>query len=335
MSIRKPKKLINNPLDVAKEQFDGLVASMHGKLVPIEGITSVVRYDYHNDKVAILTGGGAGHEPLFAGYVGKGLADAAVLGDIFAAPAPHLILNTTEALDSEKGVIYIYGNYAGDNMNFDIASELADDDDIKTHTIRVWDDIASAPLEKIQERRGTAGDVYVLKIAGAASETYSSLDDVVKVTERARDNTRSIGVALSAGSVPQTNTFNFEIPDDEIEIGMGLHGEPGVSRVKITKADEVVSELVEKLCNDLPFSSGDEVCMLINNLGSSTYMELLIASRKAHDLLDKRGIKVHDTLVGSYCTSQEMSGYSITLMKLDPELKELYDLPCESFALRK
>ncbi|GAM61397.1 putative dihydroxyacetone kinase [Vibrio ishigakensis] len=263
------------------------------------------------------------------------MADAAALGDIFAAPAPNVIMQTTEAVDNGKGVIYIYGNYAGDNMNFDIAAELADDEDIKTHTVRVWDDVASAPLSKIEERRGTAGDLYVLKIAGAASEKYTDFDKIVELTERSRDYTRSIGVALSAGSVPQTNSFNFELPDDELEIGMGLHGEPGVAREKMSSADEVVSKLVDQLCGDLPYQSGDEVCLLVNNLGSSTYMELLIATRQAHKLLAERGIKVHDTLVGNYCTSQEMSGYSITLLKLDEELKELYDYSCDSFALRK
>lgn len=332
--MRQPKKLINDPLNVAQEQFDGLIYAMSGQLEALPGITAAIRTDFPADKVAILTGGGAGHEPLFAGYVGKGLADAAALGDIFAAPPPNVILQTTEAVNNGKGVIYIYGNYAGDNMNFDIAAELADDDDIKTHTIRVWDDVASAPLDKIKERRGTAGDLYVLKVAGAASQTYS-FDDVITVTERARDNTRSIGVALSAGSVPQTNSFNFELPDDELEIGMGLHGEPGVAREKMSTADEVVTKLVDQLCGDLPYQSGDEVCLLVNNLGASTYMELLIATRKAHSLLAERGIKVHDTLVGNYCTSQEMSGYSLTLLKLDEEIKTLYDLPCDSFALRK
>ncbi|PMG86225.1 dihydroxyacetone kinase [Vibrio breoganii] len=333
--MRKPKKLINDPMVVAQEQYEGLLAAMSGKLEGLPGITGAIRTDLPSDKVAILTGGGSGHEPLFAGYVGKGLADAAALGDIFAAPPPNVILQTTEAVDNGKGVIYIYGNYAGDNMNFDIASELADDDDIKTHTIRVWDDVASAPLEKIEERRGTAGDLYVLKIAGAASEAYDDFDKVVEVTERARDYTRSIGVALSAGSVPQTNTFNFELPDDELEIGMGLHGEPGVAREKMSTADEVVTKLIDQLCDDLPYQNGDEVCLLVNNLGASTYMELLIATRQAHKLLAERGITVHDTLVGNYCTSQEMSGYSLTLLKLDAELKELYNQPCESFALRK
>ncbi|MEH6452478.1 MAG: dihydroxyacetone kinase subunit DhaK [Psychromonas sp.] len=335
MNIRKPKKLINNRMDVAKEQFEGLIAANKNTLKALPKITAAIRNDMPAQKVAILTGGGSGHEPLFAGYVGQGLADAAALGDIFAAPAPNVILQTTEAIDTGKGVIYIYGNYAGDNMNFDIASELADDDDIKTHTIRVWDDVASAPLDKIEERRGVAGDLYVLKIAGAASEKYDDFDEIVAVTERARDNTRSIGVALSAGSVPQTNTFTFQLPDDEMEIGMGLHGEPGVSREKMQPADAVVDTLINHIIEDFKYQSGDEVCLLINNLGASTYMELLIASRRAHQKLEELGILVHDTLVGNYCTSQEMSGYSITLLKLDDEIKQLYNQPCNSFALRK
>ena len=333
--MRKPKKLINEPLNVAKEQLEGLVEAAHGQLEYVEGVSAVIRSDMPQGKVAIVTGGGSGHEPLFAGYVGHGLADAAALGDIFAAPAPNIILKATEAADQGQGVIYIYGNYAGDNMNFDIAAELADDDDIRTHTVRVWDDIASAPLDNITERRGVAGDVFVLKIAGAASEAYNDFDKIVAVTEKARDNTRSIGVALSAGSVPQTNTFTFELPSDEIEIGMGLHGEPGVARRKMKSADRVVDELMQQLLDDLPFSSGDEVCLLINNLGASTYMEMLIANRRVAEVCRNQGIKVHDTLIGGYCTSQEMSGLSITMLKLDDELKALYDQPCHSFALRK
>jgi dihydroxyacetone kinase-like protein len=335
VNTRKPKKLINNRMDVAKEQFEGLIAANKSSIKALPNITAAIRNDMPAQKVAIVTGGGSGHEPLFAGYVGQGLADAAALGDIFAAPPPNVILQTTEAIDTGKGVIYIYGNYAGDNMNFDIASELADDEDIKTHTIRVWDDVASAPLDKIEERRGVAGDLYVLKIAGAASEKYDDFDKIVAVTERARDNTRSIGVALSAGSVPQTNTFNFHLPDDEMEIGMGLHGEPGVSREKMQPADAVVDNLIDHIIEDFNYQSGDEVCLLINNLGASTYMELLIASRRAHQKLEEFGILIHDTLVGNYCTSQEMSGYSITLLKLDDEIKELYNQPCNSFALRK
>ncbi len=333
--MRTPKKLINDPMAVAVEQFEGLIAASHGQLEALPGITAAVRSDMPSNKVAIVTGGGAGHEPMFAGYVGQGLADAAALGDIFAAPAPNIITATTEAVEQGKGAIYIYGNYAGDNMNFDIAAELMDDDDVRTHTVRVWDDVASAPLEQIHERRGVAGDLYVLKIAGAASELYDDFDKVVELTERARDNTRSIGVALGAGSVPQTNTFTFELPDDELEIGMGLHGEPGVARGKMKSADEIADQLIDQLCDDLPFRGGDEVCVLVNNLGASTYMELLIANRRVHQRLEERGIKIHDTLVGNYCTSQEMSGYSITLLKLDEELKKLYDLPCQSIALRK
>ncbi|RKF20290.1 dihydroxyacetone kinase subunit DhaK [Alginatibacterium sediminis] len=333
--MRIPKKLINDPSKVAKEQLEGLIAANHGRIQAIGDKGAVCVNPLPSPQVAIVTGGGSGHEPMFAGYLGPGLATAAACGDIFAAPPPGVILDAAQAADQGKGVLFVYGNYAGDNMNFDIAAELADDEDIETQTIRIWDDVASAPLSKIKERRGVAGDLFVLKIAGAAAAQGKSLGQVTEITAHARDCTRSVGVALSAGSIPQTGKYNFELPDDELEYGMGLHGEPGVSREKMASADTVVEQLLDRIIEDLPFVAGDKVCLLINNLGSSTVMELLIANRKVHSYLESKNIEVHDTLIGSYCTSQEMAGYSISLLKLDDTLTPLYDAPCHSFALRK
>jgi dihydroxyacetone kinase-like protein len=262
------------------------------------------------------------------------LADAVATGDVFAAPTPDVIYETTMALEPSNGVLFVYGNYAGDNMNFDIAAELLEDEDIPSHTIRINDDVISAPADNRIERRGIAGALYVLKAAGAASEKYSEFDDVVTATEKALKNTASVGVALGPCAIPRNNTFNFDIADDEIEIGMGLHGEPGVGKSKISTADETVAQLMEHLNQELQLESGDEVCVLVNNLGASTQMELLIANRAVHQYLAEKGIEVHDSLVGGYCTSLEMSGYSISLFKLDEELKQLYDAPCHSFALR-
>ena len=269
---------------------------------------------------------------MFAGYVGKGLADASALGEIFTSPSPDIIIEAAKAADRGQGVLFVYGNYSGDNMNFDIAAELLEEEGVITRTIRVTDDIA---IDKKSDRRGVAGDMMVLKIAGAAATRFDSLERVHQLAVKANDNTRSMGVALSACSLPQTGEFNFELADDELELGMGIHGEQGVRRQKMAPADEIVTEIIERLCADLPFVSGDRVSLLINNLGGSTVTELLIANRKANQLLTERGIIIHDTLIGSYCTSQEMSGYSITLMKLDAELQSLYDAPCHSFAWRK
>jgi dihydroxyacetone kinase-like protein len=286
-------------------------------------------------KVAFLIGGGSGHEPLFPGFIGDNLADGAVCGHIFAAPTPDIIFEATKALNKGSGVLYLYGNYAGDNMNFDIALEMAEEEGIKVKTVRIWDDVASAPLDRIEDRRGIAGDLFVIKIAGSVSAINQNLEEVFRVTCKARDYTRSMGVSLAAGSIPETGELTFELPDDEIEIGMGLHGEPGVSREKMSKADPLVEKMMDKILADLPFKSGDEVCLLINDLGATTMMELLIVNRKAAQILKNNSIKVHDTIIGSYCTCQEMAGFSITMMKLDKELKKYYDMSADSLGFKK
>ncbi|MDB1125506.1 dihydroxyacetone kinase subunit DhaK [Vibrio algarum] len=333
--MRVPKKLLNDPQNVAVEQFEGFIAATNKDLQQVGSLTAAVRKNFNSSKVAVVTGGGAGHEPMYGGYVGQGLADAVATGDVFAAPTPDVIYETTMALEPSNGVLFVYGNYAGDNMNFDIAAELLEDEDIPSHTIRINDDVISASDENRVERRGIAGALFVLKAAGAASELHDNFDDVVKATEKALQHTASVGVALGPCAIPRNNTFNFEIADDEIEIGMGLHGEPGVGKTKISNADETVYELMDRLNEELELQSGNEVCVLVNNLGASTQMELLIANRAVNQYLAEKNITVHDCLVGGYCTSLEMSGYSISLFKLDAELKKLYDTPCNSFALRK
>lgn len=332
--MRKPKKILNNADAVAREQFEGfMVAASH--MEQVGSLTAAIRKDFNPEKVAVVTGGGAGHEPMYGGFVGSGLADAVSIGDIFAAPTPDVIMETCTALNPENGVIFVYGNYAGDNMNYDIAAELLEDDEIKSHTVRINDDVISAPQDNAKERRGIAGALFVLKAAGAASKLYAEFDDVVAATEKALKHTASVGVALGPCAIPRNETFNFDIADDEIEIGMGLHGEPGVGKSKLGNADDTVSQLMNKLDEELQLRAGDEVCVLVNNLGASTQMELLIANRAVSNYLNEKGIAIHDSLVGSYCTSLEMSGYSISLFKLDEQLKRLYDQPCHSFALRK
>ena len=329
------KKIINDPRNVVPELLEGLVEAYHGRVRKLAGVTALVKSNLPQGKVGLLIGGGSGHEPLFAGFIGENLADGAACGNIFAAPTPDVILEATRALDQGKGVLYLYGNYAGDNMNFDIAAELAADEGIETRTVRVWDDVASAPPERIEDRRGIAGDLFVIKIAGGVSATVDDLEEVSRVTAKARDNTRSMGVAVAAGSIPETGEPTFELGADEIEIGMGLHGEPGVSRQKLLRADALVDMMLDRILSDLPFQQGDKACLLMNNLGATTMMELLIANRRVRQILTDRDISVYDTIVGSFCTSQEMAGFSITLMKLDDELKRYYDLPASSFAFSK
>ncbi len=330
--MAKPKKLLNNPVNVVSELIDGLVAASGGALLRLGDRNAVVRDRIADDKVALLIGGGSGHEPMFPGFVGPNLADGAPCGEVFAAPTPDLILDTLSAVHRGRGVLMVYGNYAGDNMNFDIAAELAEEAGIVTRTVRVWDDVAAAPLDRITDRRGIAGDFFVIKVAGGAAAELTDLDEVCRVAVKARDNTRSMGVALAAGSIPETGERTFELPEDELEIGMGAHGEPGIARRKMTDADAITDDMVERILADLPFQSGDEVALLVNNLGATTQMELLVVTRRVHQLLSQRGIAVHRTDVGSYLTCQEMAGLSITLMRLDDELKRYLDMPAQSFA---
>lgn len=333
--MKQVKKIINDPRNVVTELLEGIVEAYHGKIKPLSSVQALVKSNIPEGKVALLIGGGSGHEPLFPEFIGENMADGAACGNIFAAPTPDIIFEVTKVLDQGRGVLYLYGNYAGDNMNFDIATEMAEEEGIQVKTVRVWDDVAAAPPERKDERRGIAGDLFVIKVAGGVSATIDNLDEVFRVTVKARDNTRSMGVAVAAGSIPETGEPTFELPDNEIEIGMGLHGEPGVSREMLLPADALVEKMMDKILVDLPFQSGDEVALLINDLGSTTMMELLIVNRKVRQILREKNIAVHDTVIGSYCTCQEMAGFSITLMKLDEELKKYYDMPVSSLGYVK
>jgi dihydroxyacetone kinase-like protein len=332
--MKKAKKIMNKPKDVVKELLEGMLFAYKGKIKKLEGVNALIKSSLPKGKVGLLIGGGSGHEPLFPGFIGENMADGAACGHIFAAPSPNIIFEATKALDQGKGVLYLYGNYEGDNMNFDIAAEMAEAEGIQVKTVRVWDDVASASPDNIEDRRGIAGDLFVIKIAGAASSTVDNLEEVHRIASKARDNTRSMGVSLAAGSIPEDGEPTFELPEDMIEIGMGLHGEPGVARSKMMKADPLVEKMMNKIIPDLPFRGNDEVCLLINNLGSTTMMELLITNRKVCQILQNKNIKLYDIRIGTYCTSQEMAGLSITLMKLDEELKKYYDMPANSLAFK-
>jgi len=330
----RAKKILNDPRNVVSEALEGLVAASRGTLKLVDDATAVVNTRLPDGRVGLLIGGGSGHEPLFPGFVGEGLADGAACGHVFAAPTPDVILTATRAVDRGKGVLYVYGNYAGDNLSFDMAAELASDEGISTRSVRVWDDIAAAPPERVDDRRGIAGDLFVIKVAGAACSAAETLEGAFEATVRARDRTRSMGVAVAAGSIPETGEPTFELGEDEIEIGMGLHGERGVARTKLGEADPLVADMLGRVLADLPFATGDEVCLLVNDLGSTTWMELLIVARKTHQLLAEAGIRVHDTIVGRFCTCQEMAGFSLSLMKLDGELKRYYAMPSRALAFR-
>ena len=333
--MANPKKIINDPKQVVPELLDGLIYAYHGQIHKIDGLPALIKTDIPDNKVALLIGGGSGHEPVFHGFIGPNMADGAACGNIFAAPSPDVILAATQAVHRGKGVLYVYGNYAGDNMNFDIAAEMAEDDGIAIRTVRVWDDVASAPPERCDERRGIAGDALVLKVAGAATAKAATLDEAYRITAKARDNTRSMAVAVAAGSIPETGALTFELAEDEIEIGMGAHGEPGVSREKMKPADALVDDVMARILADQPLAAGSEVALLINDMGATTMMELLIVNRRVRQILEQQGIVVHSTDIGSFVTTQEMAGFSITLMALDEELKNCLDQPADSFGFMR
>ncbi len=322
------RKIINSPDNVVSEMMEGYISAYGRYYEKHPEVNGVILRQRRKDKVALVIGGGSGHEPLFSGFVGKGLADAAACGNIFASPDPNTVYKTGKAVNQGKGVIFVYGCYAGDNLNFDMGEEFLNDEGIPTAHVRVWDDVASAPKDRIEDRRGIAGDVFVIKVAGAACDAGLSLEEVTKVTEKARDNTKTIGVATAPAQLPGIDKPIFELPEGEIEYGMGLHGERGVLRTTWQDADVLVEKMYGQIMEDAGIQAGDEVCVLVNGLGSTTITELAIAYRKVKKLLDKDKIKVHDADLNSYCTSQEMGGFSITLFKLDEELKGYYDMPC-------
>lgn len=324
------KKILNDPRNVVEEMIEGLVLASDGEVRKLYGFPAIVRTHIPDRKVALLIGGGSGHEPIFHGFVGQNMADGAACGQVFAAPSPDVIYAAARAVDRGNGIMFLYGNYAGDNMNFDIAAEMLGDEGIDVRTVRVRDDVAAAPPSKIEDRRGIAGDVLMIKIVGAAAAELDDLNAVERVARKAEASVRSIGVAVSAGSIPETGKPTFTLADDEIEIGMGAHGEAGVSRQKIGTADSIADEMVAAILVDLPFVRGDEVALLINNLGATTMMEMLIVNRRIRAVLEGNGIVVYRTEVGTWLTAQEMAGFSVTLMKLDGELKRYLDRPCAS-----
>ncbi|TXH99324.1 MAG: dihydroxyacetone kinase subunit DhaK [Rhizobium sp.] len=332
----KTKKLINDGAAAVDEMLAGVLAAHPRHLRALDGSPRSIMANHgpRTGKVGLVIGGGSGHEPTFLGFVGKGLADAAAIGNVFASPPPDPIIACAKAVDGGAGVLFMYGNYAGDVMNFDMAAEMLAMDDIEVRTVLTTDDIASASVEQKDRRRGVAGNVFIFKAAGAACDLMYHFDDVERVARFANERTYTMGVALAPCSLPQTRRPNFEIGADEMEIGMGIHGEPGVARGPMRSADEVTSELVGKILDEMKPARGDRVAVLVNSLGSTPLMELYIMMRKLKAMLDDAGIVIHLSLVGNYCTSLEMAGASITLMHLDDELQRLIDHPCDCAMFR-
>jgi dihydroxyacetone kinase-like protein len=322
-------KFINAPDDVASETLEGYLAVHADEFRRIPGRLAFVKTALA-DKVAIVSGGGAGHEPVWLEYAGPGFADAIVQGDVFAAPPPPAIVETARAADQGRGVLFVYGNYAGDSMNFDLAAEELQAEGRQVRTVRITDDVASAEREERHLRRGVAGGFFTSKIAGAASEQGLDLDEVAAAAEKANEATSSIAVASAPGTIPGKSEPTFELPPGMLEIGMGMHGEPGVRRGPMEPADQLVSQMWDLLRDDLSVESGARVAVLVNGLGATTRAELYIASRKLVELLARDSVTTVDFQIGNYATCQEMHGFSLSALRLDESLEELYDQPAQA-----
>jgi dihydroxyacetone kinase len=321
------RKLLNDPDAFVDEMLDGLVLASGGRVRQVDTEPrALVRADGEfAGRVTIATGGGAGHLPLFVGYVGAGMADGCCVGNLFAAPSSDEMLAVTQAIDGGQGVLYLYGNYGGDRLNFDLAAELAAAEGIEVRTVVGADDVASAPLENAARRRGIAGIFFSYRVAGACAASGADLAEVARVTQHAADRTRSIGVALSGTTLPTVGHPNFDVPAGEMEIGMGIHGEPGVRRGALQTADEVADDLLARLLEDISPEPSSRFAVLVNGLGATPLEELYILYRRVHHGLKDKGHSVHRAFVGEYATSLEMAGASLSLLHLDDELIRYLD----------
>jgi dihydroxyacetone kinase DhaK subunit len=324
------KKILNDPKHFVSEMLDGLLKAHPDQLTYAgNDVHCIVRADAPvMGKVALATGGGSGHLPVFLGYVGKGMLDGCAVGDVFQSPSAEQMLEVTRRIHGGKGVLYIYGNYGGDVMNFDMAAEMAGMEDIEVRTVLVKDDVVSNPDP--EKRRGVAGMVFAFKCAGAKADQGGSLDEVEAVARKALANLRTMGVALTPCIVPQVGKPTFTLGEEEMEMGMGIHGEPGVSREPLKTADEIATRMLSAIRGELVLGAGDRAAVMVNGLGATPPEELYIVYRKVHDLLTADGVRIHRAYVGEYATSMEMAGCSLTVFKLDDELAALLDHPAHT-----
>lgn len=326
------KKIINSPECFVADTIDGILCAYGSKLKALDAEKHILLANRNTPKgkVGIVTAGGSGHLPLFLGYVGTGLLDGCAVGNVFASPSAQKMENMIRACDFGGGVLCLYGNYGGDRMNFDMACEAVDFDGIAVRQVLVTDDIASSPKHTAEKRRGVAGMVYAFKLAGAAAEQLLSLDEVAGVAQKAVSNVRSIGFATQPCTLPEVGKPTFSICEDEIEVGMGIHGEPGIEMRKMMSAEEIAGLALEKITEDMALAHGDEVSVMINGLGSTPLEELLIVYRSVHRILEGMGVQIVMPHIGEFATSMEMAGLSITIQKLDGQLKTLLTAPASS-----
>lgn len=328
------KKLINDPFDVVEEMVDGFI-SANDDIIKRVGRRSITRIDSPIEgKVAIVVGGGSGHLPAFAGYVGEGMADAAAFGNVFASPPARPVVEATVAADSGAGALYLYGNYAGDCLNFDKAQDQCRELGHDVRTVVLNDDVASAPKEEAHKRRGIGGLFWVFRIAGAKAEERASLDDVFEIATRANANTRTVGVGLTSCTVPANGRPTFALGEDEFELGLGIHGEPGIERQKIRPVDEVVEDMMAMILADLDYS-GSKVALSVNGLGGTPAEELYVVYRKAKEICDRHGLEIAHKNVGEMVTALEMAGASISLVRLDDEMDRLLSTPVNTCMYKK
>lgn len=328
------KKIINNVEDIVIEMCEGLVKAHPSQLEFTKKYKIIKRKALNKQKVTLISGGGSGHEPAHAGFVGEGMLDAAVCGDVFASPSTIQVYNAILETQSDKGTLLIIKNYSGDCMNFDAAAEMAEDEDVVVEKVYINDDVAVKDSLYTVGRRGVAGTVFVHKIAGAAAEQGLELKQVKQVAEKVIANVRTIGFALSSCTVPAKGSPTFKLGEDEIEFGVGIHGEPGIAREKMASADELANKMVDLITADFPFNASDEVALLVNGLGGTPLMELYLLNNAVTKALDNKNIKIYRTFVGNYMTAIDMTGASVTLLKLDEELKKYLDSPVNTPALK-
>ena len=329
------QRILNDPDNIVEEMLEGFLKANQDIVAPTDNPRVVRARQMPQERVGVVTGGGSGHKPAFIGYVGKNMVDAAAVGEIFSSPPAAAFLDAFRAANGGKGVACLYGNYSGDNMNVKMAVRMAKKEGIEVKTVVANDDVASAPKESREKRRGVAGEILMWKIGGAKAAAGGTLDEVISAAQKAIDSTRSVGIGLTPCTLPAVGHPNFEIKERTMEIGIGHHGEKGIAVVPIESAQQMARRMCDLVLPDLPFQTGDEVAVLVSGLGATPVMELYVLYNEIEKIMKERGISIHRSYVGNYFTSLEMMGATLSVMKLDDELRELLDVPVETMGLKQ